>query len=79
MVSRLGAGVCPPNGGASRISTALALATEIALEAWQCRERKGPPDRCHDLLKLCDGLSEETRSVLQAACPEQEMPGGMQA
>ena len=57
----------------------LALATEIALKAWQCRERKGPPESEHDLLKLFEGLSEEARDVLEAACPEQPLPGGMQA
>lgn len=49
----------------------LALATEIALKAWQCRERKGPPDRCHDLVELFDALSEDTRDRLQARLPVQ--------
>ena len=30
----------------------LSLATEIALKAYQCRERKGEPDHTHDLLEL---------------------------
>ena len=57
----------------------LALATEIALKAWQCRERQGPPDSYHDLLKLFEGLSEEARDILEAACPEQPLPGEVQA
>ena len=56
----------------------LALATEIGLKVWQCRERKGPPDSEHDLLKLFEGLSEEARDVLKAGCPEQALPGDVQ-
>ena len=47
----------------------LALATEIALKAWQCRGRKGKPDHCHGLLKLFDGLGEATRTRLEAKGP----------
>ena len=45
----------------------LGLATEIALKAWQSRERKGKPDRSHDLLKLFDNLEKPTRMQLGAA------------
>ena len=55
----------------------LALATEIALKAWQCRERKGPPDSEHDLLKLFEGLSDGARIILEARCPEQPLLGGI--
>ena len=48
----------------------LALATEIALKAWQCRERAGAPDRSHDLVVLFEELSEEARDVLVAHCPK---------
>ena len=55
----------------------LALATEIALKAWQCRERKGDaPDRCHDLVELFEALSEGTRERLQARLPEHPWPCG---
>ena len=52
----------------------LALATEIALKAWQCRERKGKPDNSHDLLRLFDGLGEATRTRLAAKLPELPNP-----
>ena len=42
----------------------LSLATEIALKAWQCRERKGTPVRSHDLLKLFEGLESSTQELL---------------
>lgn len=42
----------------------LTLATEIALKAWQCKEQKARPARSHDLLKLFDGLSEDTQTLL---------------
>ena len=54
----------------------LALATEIALKAWQCRERKGPPDHGHDLVELFDALSEDARERLQAQLPEWPWPLG---
>lgn len=50
-------------------SILLSLATEIALKAWQCRERKGAPDRTHDLLRLFEGLERETQELLQAKMP----------
>ena len=54
----------------------LALATEIALKAWQCRERKRAPDRSHDLLKLFEGLSEKVRTGLETRFPAQPDPFG---
>ncbi len=48
----------------------LALAIEIALKAWQCRERQAEPDRGHDLLKLFEGLEEDTQAWLEAKLPE---------
>ncbi len=44
----------------------MALAMEIALKAWQCRERKAEPDKSHDLLKLFESLEEKTKARLQA-------------
>lgn len=45
----------------------LALAAEIALKAWQVREREGrAPDHRHELDELFDALSDETRERLQA-------------
>ena len=44
----------------------LSLATEIALKAWQCRERKGKPEKTHDLLKLFNGLGTRTQELLEA-------------
>ena len=44
----------------------LVLATEIALKAWQCRERKGKPEKTHDLLKLFNGLGTRTQEILEA-------------
>ena len=54
----------------------LALATEIALKALRCRERKGPPDHGHDMVELFDALSEDTRGRLQARLPVQPDPFG---
>ena len=48
----------------------MALAMEIALKAWQCRERKRKPDRGHDLLKLFESLEEKTQARLQASKPD---------
>ena len=48
----------------------LALATEIALKAWQCRERQEKPDHDHDLLRLFEGLREDTQAWLEAKLPE---------
>ena len=47
----------------------LSLAIEIALKAWQRRERQGAPDRGHDLLQLFEGLEEATQKRLQAKMP----------
>lgn len=43
----------------------LSLATEIALKAWQCRERKGKPEKTHDLLRLFEGLESRTQERLE--------------
>ena len=43
----------------------LSLAIEIALKAWQCRERKGKPEKTHDLLELFDGLEQDTRKLFE--------------
>ena len=55
-----------------------ALAVEIALKAWQCYERKGEPDREHDLLFLFEGLTDETRKLLEARLPRRPDPLGME-
>ena len=52
----------------------LGLSVEIALKAWQRKERAAPPDRGHDLLKLFRALSEDTKKrisvrMLAAAAP----------
>lgn len=52
----------------------LALAAEIALNAWQYRERAGSHDYGHDLLKLFDALSAEARDVLEACFPMDVIP-----
>ena len=58
----------------------LALATEIALKAWQCRERKGgDPDHRHDLVALFDGLSEDARNRLEARFQTHPDPFGAHA
>ena len=46
----------------------LSLALEIALKAWQCRE-KGAPKPSHDLLQLFEGLEEATQKRLEAKMP----------
>ena len=43
----------------------LLLAIELALKAWQCKERQGKHDHIHDLLKLFDSLKPETRELLE--------------
>ena len=53
----------------------LSLALEIALKAWQRRERQGAPDRCHDLLQLFEGLEEATQKRLEAKMPPMAMSG----
>ena len=50
-------------------SILLSLALEIALKAWQRRERQGEPDRSHDLLQLFESLEEATQKRLQAKMP----------
>ena len=47
----------------------LSLAIEVALKAWQCRERQGAPDPTHDLLKLFEGLKPDTQKQLEAKMP----------
>ena len=47
----------------------MALATEIALKALQCQEQKRPPMHTHDLLKLFEGLSENTQTRLEEGLP----------
>jgi len=49
----------------------LALAMELALKAWWVRGNKYcDVPKTHDLLKLFDGLSEDTRIKLERAYPE---------
>ena len=52
----------------------MALATEIALKALQCQERNEPPKRTHDLLKLFEGLSEDTQTRLEERLPSRLDP-----
>ena len=53
----------------------LALATELALKAWQCRERNGKaPDKTHDLAKLFDALGDDARTLLERAMPAHPDP-----
>lgn len=52
----------------------LTLAVEIALKAWQCWERQAKPDHGHDLLKLFDGLGEDTQAWLSERLPEVPYP-----
>lgn len=52
----------------------LALATEIALKAWQRRERGAKPDHGHDLLKLFRALSADTRERISARMVYPVMP-----
>ena len=47
-------------------SILLSLATEIALKAWLCSERREPPDRTHDLLRLFESLKQDTQEMLEA-------------
>lgn len=47
----------------------LSLAIEIALKAWQCRDRKDAPDRTHNLLDLFMALEPKTQELLQAKMP----------
>ncbi|MDE2717667.1 MAG: hypothetical protein OXI33_11730 [Chloroflexota bacterium] len=52
----------------------LSLAVEIALKAWQRKERVAPPEREHDLLKLFNALSEDTQKRISALMPEAVAP-----
>ena len=53
----------------------LALAAEIGLKAWQCRERNGKaPDNTHDLVKLFDRLGDDARTLLEHAMPAHPDP-----
>ena len=56
----------------------LALATEIALKAWQCRERAGAPDRTHDLVALFEKLSQEAQDILETRCPKGVIPPALE-
>ncbi|MEM7120563.1 MAG: HEPN domain-containing protein [Pseudomonadota bacterium] len=48
-----------------------AFAMELALKAWWAKENKDSDiPKTHDLLKLFDGLNEETRTRLESAHPE---------
>ena len=65
--------------GVSKPTTAapvlLALASELALKAWQCRERNGKaPDKTHDLAKLFDALGDDARTLLEHAMPAHPDP-----
>ncbi len=44
----------------------LSLATEIALKAWQCRERQKAPKKIHNLLELFESLEQDTQEMLEA-------------
>lgn len=63
-------------GTSLAVPIVLSLATEIALKAFQCRERQGKPERTHDLLRLFDGLEQETRNRIEAEMPEVSDPLG---
>ncbi len=53
----------------------LALAMELALKAWWAKENKvSEIPKTHDLLRLFDGLSEDTRTGLESAHPEVPHP-----
>ena len=52
----------------------MALATEIALKALQCQERKSSPNHTHDLLELFEGLSEDTQTRLEERLPSRLDP-----
>ena len=44
----------------------LSLAIEIALKAWQCRERQKGPKKIHNLLELFESLEQDTQEMLEA-------------
>ena len=49
----------------------LAFAMELVLKAWWAKENKDSEiPKTHDLLKLFDRLSEDTRTALESAHPE---------
>jgi len=49
----------------------LTFAMELALKAWWAKENMGSEvPKTHDLLKLFDGLNEDTRTRLEIAHPE---------
>jgi hypothetical protein len=53
----------------------LTFAMELALKAWWARENKDSDvPKSHDLLKLFDGLNEDTRTRLESAHPEVPHP-----
>lgn len=53
----------------------LAFAMELALKAWWAKENKDSDvPKTHDLLKLFDGLNEDTRTRLESAHPEVPHP-----
>ena len=52
----------------------LSFADEIALKAWQFRERNGPSDKPHDLLELFDGWGDDARRRLEERMPEVPNP-----
>ena len=67
------------HGGVNTSTTAapmlLAFAAELALKAWQCRERNGQaPDPTHDLVKLFDRLGDDARALLEHAMPAHPDP-----
>ena len=51
----------------------LSLAVEIGLKAWHRKEGNESPVKTHDLLKLFDGLGENTQRRLEDKMPE--VPG----
>lgn len=53
------------------IPNLLSLATEIALKAWQCRERQKAPERTHNLLELFQSLEQDTQEMLEARMQKQ--------
>ena len=61
-------------GSSVAVPVLLSLATEIALKAWQYRERNGAPDRTHDLLELFDGLGDSAQKRLRERMPEIDDP-----
>ena len=54
------------HGRALAVPILLSLATELALKALLCLERKKDPPRIHDLLKLFEQLEPDTQEMLEA-------------